>query len=185
MDNRPQVKKASLCMAPMGREPCASGAGRHPGELIRGESSSPRGDAPGSTANRSGDLVSLTAPPAASRPARASTPARAAAHGGAVLAERYGSWKLACKAAYGLKPDGRTLGRSHHAWPHPARGKPWIEPYTVDEVVWAVRRCGLELACRPMSTTYIRWSARKRRLARVNNRDVRIPTRLRRRENGR
>ena len=27
MDNRPQVKKASLCMAPMGRESCESGAG--------------------------------------------------------------------------------------------------------------------------------------------------------------
>ena len=53
------------------------------GELIRGEVESPRGDAPGSTPNRSGDLVSLTAPPAASRPARASTPPRAAAHGGA------------------------------------------------------------------------------------------------------
>jgi hypothetical protein len=92
-----------------------------------------------------------------------------------VLAERYDGWKRACKAAYGLKPDGRTLGRSHHAWPHPGRGRPWIEPYTVDEVVRAIRRCGLELACRPSSTTYVRWSATKRRLARENNKDVRIP----------
>lgn len=54
MDNRLQVKKASLCMAPMGREPCERGAGTHPGELIRGEVGSPRGDAPGSTPNRGG-----------------------------------------------------------------------------------------------------------------------------------
>ena len=58
MDNRPQVKKASLCMAPMGREPCDRGAGRHPGELTRGESSLPEGMHPGSTPNRSGHLVS-------------------------------------------------------------------------------------------------------------------------------
>jgi hypothetical protein len=72
------------------------------------------------------------------------------------------------QSCLGLRPDGRTLGRSHHAWPHPGRGRPWIEPYTLSEVLRAVRCCGLELACRPSSTTYVRWSATKRRLARVN-----------------
>ena len=64
---------------------------------------------------------------------------------GAVLAKRHGSWKRACKAAYGLKPDGRTRGRSHHAWPHePGRGQPRVAAYTFDEVIRAIRRCGLE-----------------------------------------
>jgi hypothetical protein len=95
---------------------------------------------------------------------------------GPVLATRYGGWKRACKAAYGLKADGRTRGRSHHAWPNTLRGEPRVEPYTRDEVIRAVRACGLELTCRPSSSTYVRGSAAKRRLARVNNVDVRIPS---------
>jgi hypothetical protein len=100
-----------------------------------------------------------------------------AAMTGRVLATKYGGWKRACKAAYGLKPEGRTLGRSHQAWPSPVpRGEPRVKPYTREDVVRAVRACGLELACRPSSSTYIRWSAAKRRLARVNNTSARIPT---------
>jgi hypothetical protein len=96
---------------------------------------------------------------------------------GRSLSESYGSWKRACKAAYGLKPDGRTLGRSHHAWPHhPGRGQPRVSEYIFDEVIRAVRRCGLELACRPTSTTYMRWSEAKRRLAREHGLTVRIPS---------
>jgi hypothetical protein len=92
------------------------------------------------------------------------------------LAAKYGGWKRVCKAAYGLRADGRTRSRSHHAWPAPPRGEPRVKPYTRDEVIRAVRACGLELACRPSSSTYVRWSAAKRRLARVNNTGARIPT---------
>jgi hypothetical protein len=93
------------------------------------------------------------------------------------LAEKYGGWKRGCKAAYGLKAEGRTRGRSHHAWPSPVpRGETRVEPYTREEVIRAVRACGLELACRPSSSTYVRWSAAKRRLARVDNTSSRIPT---------
>ena len=96
---------------------------------------------------------------------------------GRSLSERYGGWKRVCKAAYGLKPDGRTLGRSHHAWPHhPGRGKPRVSEYTLDEIIFAIRRCGLELACRPTSTTYMRWSEAKRRLARERGMSVRVPS---------
>jgi hypothetical protein len=96
---------------------------------------------------------------------------------GRSLSERYGNWQRVCKAAYGLKPDGRTRGRSHHAWPHqPGRGQPRVSEYTTDEVMRAVRRCGLELACRPTSTTYMRWSEAKRRLAREHGMSVRIPS---------
>lgn len=99
------------------------------------------------------------------------------ARAGRRLAEKYGGWKRACKAAYGLEPEGRTRGRAHHAWPSPVpRGEPRVKPYTRDEVTRAVRTCGLELACRPSSSTYVRWSAAKRRLARVNNASARIPT---------
>jgi uncharacterized membrane protein len=95
---------------------------------------------------------------------------------GAVLAKRYGSWKRACKAAYGLKPDGRTLGRSHHAWPHePGRGQPRVAAYTFEEAIRAIRRCGLELACRPTSPTYMHWYKAKRELARERGMSVRIP----------
>ncbi len=99
-----------------------------------------------------------------------------AAMTGPVLATKYGGWKRACKAAYGLKTDGRTRGRSHHAWPATQRGEPRVEPYMLEEVIRAVRRCGLELGCRPSSSTYVRWSAAKRRLARVNNNCVRVPS---------
>jgi hypothetical protein len=34
---------------------------------------------------------------------------------------------------------------------------PRMQPYTREEVIRAVRRCALELACRPSSTTYVRW----------------------------
>jgi hypothetical protein len=99
------------------------------------------------------------------------------ARSGRRLAEKHGGWKRACKAAYGLKADGRTRSRSRHAWPPPvARGGSRVQPYTRDEVIWAVRQCALELACRPSSSTYVRWSAAKRRLARVNNISSRIPT---------
>ena len=40
MDNHPPAKKGSLCMAPMRREPCASGAGRTRG-LRRPEGNDP------------------------------------------------------------------------------------------------------------------------------------------------
>ena len=94
---------------------------------------------------------------------------------GPVLAQKYGGWKRACKAAYGLRADGRTRGRSHHAWPAAGRGESRVRPYTHEEVIRAVRACALELARRPSSSTYVRWSAAKRRLARVNN-TARIPT---------
>jgi hypothetical protein len=96
---------------------------------------------------------------------------------GPMLAQKYGGWKRACKAAYGLTADGRTRGRTHHSWPAPApRGEPRVQTYTREEVIRAIRACGLELACRPSSSTYVRWSAAKRRLARVNTTDARIPT---------
>ncbi len=98
------------------------------------------------------------------------------ARAGRRLAEKYGGWKRACKAAYGLEADGRTRGRLHHAWPATARGEPRVQPYTRDEVIRAVRACALELACWPSSSTYVRWSAGKRRLARVNNISSRIPS---------
>jgi hypothetical protein len=96
---------------------------------------------------------------------------------GPMLAQKYGSWKRACKAAYGLRPDGRTRGRSHHAWPTSApRGEPRVRQYTREEAIRAVRACALELACRPSSSTYVRWSAAKQRLARVNSMSARVPS---------
>jgi hypothetical protein len=95
---------------------------------------------------------------------------------GSVLSKRHSGWKRVCKAAYGLRPNGRTLGRSHHAWPHePGRGRPRVSEYAFDEVIMAIRRCGLELACRPMSTTYMRWYRAKRQLARERGMSICIP----------
>jgi hypothetical protein len=51
-----------------------------------------------------------------------------------------------------------------------------VAEYTREEVIWAVRRCGLELACRPTSSTYITWSSTKHRLAREKGMSVRVPT---------
>jgi hypothetical protein len=94
---------------------------------------------------------------------------------GALLASRYEGWPKACRAAYSLHEDGRILGPSlpWATWPSKhARNR----PYTREEAIRAVRRCGLELACRPTSTTYYHWVTRKRRVARERGLSLRIPS---------
>ena len=94
---------------------------------------------------------------------------------GALLTERYGGWRKACRAAYSMLPDGRPRGPSN-PWPGQRRHPNNHRPYTYDEVIAAVRRCALELACRPSSTTYMRWVERKRQHAHTLGVDPRIPT---------
>jgi hypothetical protein len=78
------------------------------------------------------------------------------------LARGYGGWRKACRAAYGLKSDGRYVGA----------GKPWRSVtlpdqlfYTREDCAAAIRRCGLYLGRVPSSHLYYRWQrATKSRL---------------------
>lgn len=80
------------------------------------------------------------------------------------LVKHYGSWRKACRAADGLKPDGRTTGP----------GKPWRTRrgriYTREEVIEAIRACAFSLLRRPSSSDYYRWyCARRQFLLRVGS----------------
>ncbi len=82
------------------------------------------------------------------------------------LAARYGGWRPACRAAFGLLPDGRYVGKGK-PWASPARGRKKIPAYTLEEVHAAIRRCALELGRMPSSGDYHWWSREKRRLLRA------------------
>jgi hypothetical protein len=102
----------------------------------------------------------------------------ASAPRGEWLASAYRGWLLACRAAYSMLPDGRVVG-PFRPWQQPsesARGKPANAPYTREEVIAAVRQCWRELGAVPTSTSYARWSAEKRRMARQRGLPVRIPS---------
>jgi hypothetical protein len=73
----------------------------------------------------------------------------------ALLVDRYGSWRKACRAADGLLQDGRSTGP----------GKPWRSgrgpaadtQYTDEEIMRCVRACAVALLRRPSSTDYYHW----------------------------
>jgi hypothetical protein len=82
----------------------------------------------------------------------------------AKLVLRYASWLAACKAAYGLRDDGRYVGA----------GNPWRQPlagrsrptYNLDDALAAIRRCARELGRIPSAGDYHQWARDAKRLAR-------------------
>lgn len=79
----------------------------------------------------------------------------------ALLVNRYGSWRHACWAAWGLLADGRS---SMGAWPWP-RGA--AGNYTPDGCIDAVRECAEALGRIPTSSDYQQWARTRRRTARL------------------
>ena len=82
-----------------------------------------------------------------------------------LLVKRYRSWARACEAAYGLRPDGRSIGPSN-PWAQPQRGRPRPPRYTKDEVRDSIRRCAFLLGRIPSAGDYHLWSREQKRLDR-------------------
>jgi len=89
------------------------------------------------------------------------------------LARRYGSWKRACYAAYGLRLDGSKA----------APGKPWPTgtpfklsqlAYDRDECIASVRACAQSIGRRPTSSAYAKWRSNRLARARTIGEEMRI-----------
>lgn len=93
----------------------------------------------------------------------------------AVLVKRYGSWRRACCAAWGLLPDGRKAMGSMAAL-QCIPGRPRPRRYSIDECVWSVRACAASIGRIPSSRDYHNWQASVRRRARDQGQAVRIAT---------
>jgi hypothetical protein len=77
------------------------------------------------------------------------------------VAERYGGWHAACRAAYGLQPDGTYFGFGQPR-PPPFRGRgSRPSAYTEAEALDGIRRCARALGRRPTSTSYRAWVAER------------------------
>ena len=82
-----------------------------------------------------------------------------------LLVKRYRTWTRACRAAYGLRPDGRSIGPSN-AWAQPQRGKRRPPRYTKDELRDSIRRCAFLLGRIPSAGDYHLWAREQKRLDR-------------------
>lgn len=87
------------------------------------------------------------------------------------LVERYGGarkdgWAWACRAAWGLLPDGRKT-KPGQAWPSTLRGRPRPPRSERDMVIRSIRECAFALLRRPSSNVYVEWLAAQRRRAKA------------------
>lgn len=84
------------------------------------------------------------------------------------LQERFGSWAHACHAAWGLKPDGRSIGAAD-AWPHPPR----TSAFGAEDAKASVRRLASAIGRAPSSHEYHHWIIVRRERARREGTSVR------------
>lgn len=85
------------------------------------------------------------------------------------LIQRYGGakkdgWSWACRAAWGLLPDGRKT-KPGTGWASGLRGKKRPPRSDRDLVIRSIRECAFELLRRPSSNVYKEWLAAHRRRA--------------------
>jgi hypothetical protein len=99
--------------------------------------------------------------------------ADAAAPSARDLSERYGGWRRACYAAWGLGADGRKWAPGQ-AWPWAVPGTPHAATYTVEECVESWRRCRAALGRDPSSGDYHAWRQVERLKTRQERRQVRV-----------
>lgn len=89
------------------------------------------------------------------------------------LARRYGSWKRASYAAYGLRIDG-SKSAPGAPWATGVPGKPPPKPFSREECIASVQLCAAEIGRRPSSSAYAKWRANRRARARAAGQEVRI-----------
>ncbi|MCW2984201.1 MAG: hypothetical protein JWR63_1771 [Conexibacter sp.] len=78
------------------------------------------------------------------------------------LGRRFGGWHKACRAAYGLQPDGSTIGPGR-PWATPVHASRGVPLYSEDGCIDAVRRCARSLLRVPSSQDYVMWQWAQRR----------------------
>ena len=93
----------------------------------------------------------------------------------ALLVRRYGSWRGACYAAFGLQSDGRWIGPGR-PWPSTTPNRRYEWRYTRDDALKALRECADDLGRRPSDHVYRRWRREKRREAHRKGMIVRLPS---------
>jgi hypothetical protein len=91
------------------------------------------------------------------------------------LAAKFGSWRKACRHAYGMRQDGSYSSSPSRPWSNAMLGKP-KRLYVRDDVVAAVRGCGLALGRVPSVNDYLRWARRQRAKARQSGLQVTAPS---------
>lgn len=89
------------------------------------------------------------------------------------LARRYGSWKRACYAAYGLRIDG-SKSESGLPWASSIQGQPPRIPYSREECIESVRLCAEAIGRRPSSSAYATWRRNRRARARAAGEKIRL-----------
>jgi hypothetical protein len=90
-----------------------------------------------------------------------------------ILAKRYGSWKRACYAAYGLRIDGSKCAPGN-PWPSNWTGMRMAPNFSREECVASVRACAEAIGRRPTSSTYSEWRINRRARARAAGEKVRL-----------
>lgn len=94
------------------------------------------------------------------------------------LVDRYGTWWEACAIAARMEADGRLPPGRTFSGGRFARGREGVEPYTVEEVVSAVRLCAFSLGRPPTSSDYYDWSERERAIERERKIAKRCPSKF-------
>lgn len=92
-----------------------------------------------------------------------------AALSSSTLADRFGSWKQACRAAWGLLRDGRSVG-DRDPWARPPRGA----PYTIEEARATLHECARALGRVPTSHEFHMWVMERRSRARQTGEAARV-----------
>jgi hypothetical protein len=88
------------------------------------------------------------------------------------LCERYGSWKRACYAAWGLLDDGSRRWGSYE--PRLPPGHKRVTRYTTDECIRTVEECAKALGSIPSSWDFHRWTLARRRRAKAAGMPIRL-----------
>ncbi len=86
---------------------------------------------------------------------------------------RYGSWRHACYAAWGVLEDGSKLSGTYEPRLPPGLAKP--PRYTAEECSRSVELCADAIGHFPSSTEYHSWQIERTRRAKERGRPVRLP----------
>jgi hypothetical protein len=105
--------------------------------------------------------------------ARRRAESESAAPSSSRLVKRYGSWQLACYAAFGIRDDGRrAFGEAPWLRRPIGEGKP--KKFTTEECIAAVQECAVALGHVPSGKEFQQWQLAMKRSARALGRTARV-----------